>query len=128
MDTAVDIIKADGTVERMEEGGVDDLMYEGTLQAVVGGYFEHLSINRVGDMYVNEDGRRLDLPVNEKASYFANQKVVGDVVLVWESEEARLYEYKELQKEIDRKWRMFSSKKLEHRTKSRLDRERRRQG
>ena len=116
MDTRVaEIITADGTVDRMT---ADDLM---SMKKAVGGYVEHLSINRVGDMYVNEDGRKLDLLVNEKASYFANQKVVGNVVLVWESEEARLYMYKELQKRIDRKWRLLS---LEYRTKARRARDR----
>ena len=97
MDTRVaEIITADGTVDRVtwfEPSYVNAKAF--ARSAVSNGQrpldtrVKYLRVDRVGDMYVNEDGVTLNLPVNEKASYFANQKVVGDVVLVWDDYERR---------------------------------------
>lgn len=60
-----------------------------TLQAMVGGYVEILPLGRTHYMVVNEDGHRLELPPNQRATdlYMAdgrrppNSIIAGDVVI-----------------------------------------------
>ena len=74
-------------------GGHPELSRLKQLQAVVGGYIEAVYL-RAEDgerivMFVNEDGKRLDLPVNLRATQLAHAQhaigpddwIVGDVVL-----------------------------------------------
>jgi hypothetical protein len=37
-------------------------------------------------LIVNEDGRHLDLPFNSRATVFADQPIVGDVILLLSTE------------------------------------------
>jgi len=66
-------IKWDGTESQIN-------LKNHTLQELVGGYAELVSCGEKR-MLVNEDGRRLDLPMNKKASKLAGQIIVGDVVV-----------------------------------------------
>jgi hypothetical protein len=60
------------------------------LQSVVGGNIEHLGIRKGIHMYLNDDGKGLELPNNEFATYLAQKfsgiapwdNVVGNVILV----------------------------------------------
>ena len=70
-----------------------DRMALSQLQAVVGGYIEAVYLRSAeGErivMFVNEDGKRLDLPLNLRATQLAHEQhaigpddwIVGDVVL-----------------------------------------------
>jgi hypothetical protein len=68
-----------------EQVRVDDIDGDdvGTLQRIVGGYIEGLSVpDHDAHAYVNEDGRRLALPLNVRASDLLHKTVVGDVVVL----------------------------------------------
>lgn len=68
------ILKVDGTEEKCR----GDLK---SLQKAVGGYIETVPTIKGKTMYVNEEGNRLNLPINIYASELANRIIVGDVVL-----------------------------------------------
>jgi hypothetical protein len=74
------IIKTDGTRIPLEDLGLE------SLQAAVGGYIESICLPDGGRFYVNEDGKRLDLPRNEAATEIARaclypgDFIRGDVV------------------------------------------------
>tara|TARA_R100001460_G_scaffold1040_3_gene4228 strand:- start:1384 stop:1773 length:390 start_codon:yes stop_codon:yes gene_type:complete len=51
------------------------------MQDAVGGYIECVRIFDGRHMYVNEDGKRMGLSHNSKASQMAGTPIVGDVVL-----------------------------------------------
>ena len=55
-----------------------------SLQAAVGGYIEYLKINDICYLLVNEDARRLNLPLNPFATALARIPIYGDVVVVEE--------------------------------------------
>lgn len=77
------IIKADGTEKDLPKYDLE------ALQAIVGGYIEGVHLNDGRLMYVNEDGRMKQLPVNQKAtSYFqgVTHPILGDVVLLTKEE------------------------------------------
>ena len=76
---AVITIKADGTksVESVETIDLD------FLQEAVGGYIEAVGLSSYDAvMYVNEEGILRGLPVNPEASDIAGQILVGDVIIV----------------------------------------------
>jgi hypothetical protein len=50
------------------------------LQALVGGYFEHIPHSQYY-VIVNEDGQHLDLPVNRLGSIMLGRQIVGTVVV-----------------------------------------------
>jgi hypothetical protein len=52
------------------------------LQEAVGGYIEEVRCPDGRLMYVNEDGRMKQLPVNEMASDIAGRMILGDVAFV----------------------------------------------
>jgi hypothetical protein len=74
------IIKADGTEEgfHIPEGDESSLK---AFQAIVGGYIEGVMLEDGRAMYVNEDGTRLKLPMNGKATALAKKIILGDVVV-----------------------------------------------
>jgi hypothetical protein len=57
------------------------------LQALVGGYLEALRLRDGGWMFLNEDGKRLELPLNQVATVLMvglireDDWIVGDVVI-----------------------------------------------
>lgn len=73
------IIKADGMeIATMPKNGKDFKLEE--LQPIVGGYIEIVYLpNRF--MVVNEEGKLMGLPINEKASIIAGETIVGDVLI-----------------------------------------------
>jgi hypothetical protein len=60
------------------------------LQAVVGGYIEAVRLQDGSWMFVNEDGKRLQLPLNRSATLLAQtwgflppwDQIVGDVIVM----------------------------------------------
>lgn len=56
------------------------------LQSIVGGYFEFVPLADGLLMVVNEEGLLKELPQNRQASAIAMQTIVGDVIIVHESE------------------------------------------
>lgn len=58
------IVGVDGSVTEGDRDGLDDL------QKAVGGYIEALPFPMLGDVtcYINEEGKMLDLPLNEFAT------------------------------------------------------------
>lgn len=52
------------------------------VQKVVGGYVEVVRLPHNMKMLVNEEGILMKLPLNLLASQMANQKIVGDVIVV----------------------------------------------
>lgn len=73
------VIKADGTEQQItiptDEGQLSALQHE------VGGYIEHHVTPDGKDMFMNEDGRRLVLQVNAKATALMGYMVLGNVVV-----------------------------------------------
>jgi len=63
------------------------------MQKFVGGYVERLPLPNGDAMYVNEEGRLLDLPVNKMASVFwyinwkQKENIVGNVIYCQEKDE-----------------------------------------
>lgn len=57
------------------------------MQDAVGGYIELVRIHDGQHMYVNEDGKRMNLPLNDNASLLAGTPIVGDAV-VFDRQEA----------------------------------------
>lgn len=55
-----------------------------TLQTVVGGYLEVVLINSLSTVhgYVNEDGIRLNLPLNVLASRLAGTQILGNMIIL----------------------------------------------
>jgi hypothetical protein len=80
-------INADGTAEtltpRIGHFALDEL------QVIVGGYIEAVFLDDDTVMMINEDGKRLGLPVNGRATWVARERgqvpawdfIVGDVVI-----------------------------------------------
>lgn len=77
-------LDVDGTEAPMKMRGKKPTLEE--MQAVVGGYIERVSF-KGGEMWVNEDGLGLGLPVNVKATElaqtgaFAGNVIVGRVLV-----------------------------------------------
>lgn len=75
-------IKANGDEERLKFDGHPTLEQ---MQALVGGYIEHLDVDFEGKrqhMLVNEEGLFRGLPVNTKATMIALRPIVGDVFII----------------------------------------------
>jgi hypothetical protein len=76
------IIRADGTEEIIEGKLTLEVM-----QKTVGGYIEVMTTNKGKRMVMNEDGRRLGLPYNAKATEYAigmipsGDTILGDVII-----------------------------------------------
>ena len=81
------IYKADGTIidNIVPENGTDFQL--GELQKIVGGYIEIVSLLDNEIMVINEEGKLIDLPINEKATELYNEVdgfydyIVGDVLV-----------------------------------------------
>lgn len=79
------LIRAAGGVEEVTPAGKVFTLEE--LQALVGGYIEAVATPEGRLMYVNEDGKHLQLPVNKEATarvrhwLTPGDVIVGDVVL-----------------------------------------------
>lgn len=74
------IVRTNGKCEHVDNTG---LM---SMQDAVGGYIEHVAINSEVSMFVNEEGRLLELPINHFATlvfasaYQTHDTIHGDVV------------------------------------------------
>ena len=76
----IERLRTDGTVEALADADL------ATLQDAVGGYVELLALSNGDQMYVNEDGRQMSLPVNIAATeMYRGCTIVGDVVVVRQS-------------------------------------------
>tara|TARA_Y100000592_G_scaffold71593_1_gene111457 strand:- start:1275 stop:1664 length:390 start_codon:yes stop_codon:yes gene_type:complete len=71
------VLKADGDIVPL---GINPTFKE--MQNAVGGYIECVRIFDGRHMYVNEDGKAMNLPPNAKASQMAGVPIVGDAVLL----------------------------------------------
>lgn len=77
------ILKIDGTIEEFES---KKLSLE-SLQRLVGGFIQLLprpadfGIKTSGDVYVNEDGKTLDLPANPLLAPSSYDVLVGNVLI-----------------------------------------------
>ena len=77
------ILKTDGTVEeyKTEKLSLDALQFN------VGGFIERLArpelfgIETTGDVYVNEDGKSLNLPVNPHVNTTEFDVLVGNILI-----------------------------------------------
>ena len=77
------ILKADGTIEeyKTEKLSLDALQFN------VGGFIERLArpeifgIETAGDVYVNEDGKSLNLPVNPHVKSTEFDVLVGNILI-----------------------------------------------
>jgi hypothetical protein len=75
------LIKADGNV--VEDYDVSSLE---KLQKAVGGYIQIVTIDNQTCLVVNEEGLLMELPVNNWASSYSGQLIVGDVILMKRNE------------------------------------------
>jgi hypothetical protein len=75
------LIKADGNV--VEDYDVSSLE---KLQKAVGGYIQIVTIDNQMCLVVNEEGLLMELPVNNWASSYSGQLIVGDVILMKRNE------------------------------------------
>lgn len=74
-------IKVDGTIiPVLPSKGSKFTLKE--VQEMVGGYVARISLPGRNVMLVNEEGIPRELPLNETASRFAGQTIVGDVVIL----------------------------------------------
>lgn len=75
------LLKADGTNLMVKSTASQVKFNLEEIQKFVGGYFE---IIRAGQrlMYIHDDARRLDLPINQLASALAGQTILGNVLLL----------------------------------------------
>jgi hypothetical protein len=74
------VLRTTGETELIDVNGLS------TMQGVVGGYIEHVSLPNGGSMYVNEEGKIKGLPINESATFLAevdpHDVIVGDVLIM----------------------------------------------
>jgi len=75
------LIKTDGSV--VEDYDVSSLE---KLQQAVGGYIEIVTIDNKMCLVVNEESLLMELPVNNWASSYSGQLIVGDVILMKRNE------------------------------------------
>jgi hypothetical protein len=81
------IFRSDGTSENLDPLNGSKYISLKQMQEVVGGYIEEIRVpNSFNYLIVNEDGRMKKLPLNEKASTFAQRPIVGDAILISEIE------------------------------------------
>ena len=80
------IIKTDGSViDITPKNGTDFKLKE--LNDIVGGYVEIVYLNESGIMVLNEEGKLLDLPINDRATIIfqamtdIDDFIVGDVLI-----------------------------------------------
>lgn len=78
--TSAMLIKADTTVEAITPKESECFSLK-ELQDYVGGYIEILNLENDYILVVDEEGRLKNKKLNKKASEFAGQPIVGDVVL-----------------------------------------------
>jgi len=76
------VLKIDGTQKELD--------HQPTLkeaQGIVGGYIEILRLGLSRYLVVNEDGKPLDLPLNQATSTICSWGIVGDAILLegWSS-------------------------------------------
>ena len=71
------VLKTDGSIVPL---GINPTFKE--MQNAVGGYIECVRIFDGRHMYVNDDGKGMNLPPNAKASQMAGIPIVGDAVLL----------------------------------------------
>tara|TARA_R110002020_G_scaffold7599_1_gene31803 strand:- start:1520 stop:1771 length:252 start_codon:yes stop_codon:yes gene_type:complete len=76
------LIKADINIP-IEAIVVKDLK---SRQEIVGGYIEYVYLEDGKGLIVNEDGRTVGLPFNERATKLSNRVIVGDVILLTKKE------------------------------------------
>lgn len=84
------IIKSDGTEQFVNPEGANDKFTLEQLQRIVGGYIQVINLPANKLLVINEEGKLLSLPVNQKASslarfcksIFDTDFIVGDAVII----------------------------------------------
>ncbi len=71
------LLRADNS----EQDNYEDISLTG-MQKAVGGFIELVHLPKGKMLVVNEDGLRLNLPYNKKASQLSQREIVGDVLLM----------------------------------------------
>lgn len=71
------LLRADNS----EQENYEDISLTG-MQEAVGGFIELVHLPKGKMLVVNEDGLRLNLPYNKKASQLSQRDIVGDVLLM----------------------------------------------
>lgn len=64
-------IEVNGDISRIEINSLEEL------NDAVGGYIEFIHFTDVAHAYINEDGKALNLPYNELATYLCNKFKIG---------------------------------------------------
>ena len=79
------IIKTDGGTQSVDlvKGNPAKLDQMGE---IVGGFIERVRLHNGDDMWVNEEGQRLNLEHNTLASEIAKRDIVGDVIVTYPGE------------------------------------------
>lgn len=82
------VLRATGEAEVAEFQATDTMNF---LQDMVGGFFECIVVRAGLNMWVNEDGINMHLPLNERASRIYSRavvggRIVGDVVFTGHSD------------------------------------------
>jgi len=77
------LLCAHGDGPELIELGATDAEHLATLRGIVGGFVEcvTLPVEPTVTLWCNEDGMRLQLPLNPYATAMAGQPILGDVVL-----------------------------------------------
>ena len=78
------IIKTDGGTQSVDLVQGNAQLKQ--LQTIVGGYIEQVRLHDGDDMWVNEEGQRLNLEHNTLASEIAKRDIVGDVIVTYPGE------------------------------------------
>ena len=79
------ILKIDGSTTELKDTSLE------AMQEAVGGYIQELGMKDGRIMIVNEDGKRLELPRNEKATsmvdlFFSDDYIAGNAIILEEGE------------------------------------------
>lgn len=92
------ILHADGRIEDQPERSSPPSLDE--LQAIVGGYIEHVHVDYEGRTYhafVNEDGRQREMPINVNATLavlrFGHGQILGPCAIVITRSDAELQSF-----------------------------------
>lgn len=75
-----ELVKPDGSVTKVQPKNLKKFELK-ELQAHVGGYIELVRLKGNSEMYVNEDGLSLGLPLNEAASMICGGVIVGNALV-----------------------------------------------
>lgn len=76
------VIKTDGSTEDLLLTSEDGSRNTADIQKAIGGYMEAVRNGHGLTIFANEDGQRMNLPMNRNASLLTETTIVGNVVVV----------------------------------------------